>query len=290
MPNFNPSARRKHEEEMMRSIAERPWETAVAPCQVAPHLYYAGNTWVGVFFLASDEGIILFDTGLTSQVYTIFEGMRTMGFDPHDIKAILISHGHYDHIGGLRAIAEYTGAPCYVPEDDVMLMQTPSLALSFDYPLPTLCEHIYHEYGKSLSLGGFEIEAVHCPGHTPGTTSFLFTDYDEAGTPYRIAIHGGLGFAQLQDEYFSNAESALAARSLYRNTQIKLMELPVDIPLSFHPYNVHMLERLETSNWRALVQPDVWKQMLTKRLVQLDEMETSSVFTHFMKGISHEKA
>ena len=54
-------AAKKHEEEVMNAISQHPMDTAVDPIQVAPHVYYAGNKWVGVFFIDTGDGLILLD-------------------------------------------------------------------------------------------------------------------------------------------------------------------------------------------------------------------------------------
>ncbi|MBP5211667.1 MAG: hypothetical protein J6Z30_02300, partial [Pyramidobacter sp.] len=52
-----------------------------------------------------------------------------------------------------------------------------------------------------------------------------------------------LGLSKLADEYFSQAEDAFAARDAYRRAQEMVIGRPVDIALSFHPYNVGIVER-----------------------------------------------
>ena len=55
---------RRKELSSIVDICTKPWETAVEPVQVAPHVYYAGNSWVGVFWIATKDGIILLDAGM----------------------------------------------------------------------------------------------------------------------------------------------------------------------------------------------------------------------------------
>ena len=88
---------------------ERPWEVANEPFQVAKDTFYVGNNWVGAYLLASDDGLALIDTTMQPQVYLVLENIRKLGFDPADIRKILISHMHYDHTGnnGLFPNARY---------------------------------------------------------------------------------------------------------------------------------------------------------------------------------------
>jgi metallo-beta-lactamase class B len=62
---------------------ERPWEVAVEPFRVAPHVYYVGNRWVAACLNDTGEGLILIDATMHHQVYLVFEGIRKLGFNPN---------------------------------------------------------------------------------------------------------------------------------------------------------------------------------------------------------------
>ena len=86
----------------MEDICERPFEYAVEPFHIAGNLYYVGNSWVSVYLIDTGEGLILIDTAMPQTVYLTLEGIRRLGFNPKDIRLILLSHAHYDHCGWLN--------------------------------------------------------------------------------------------------------------------------------------------------------------------------------------------
>lgn len=84
------------------------------------------------------------------------------------VEAILLTHGHFDHVGGVRAIAEATHCQVYLHEDD--------LALPPYYTNGVLYYTDSYEDGDTLDLAGLQIKVLHTPGHTPGSVCLMVED------------------------------------------------------------------------------------------------------------------
>ncbi len=261
--------------ELLKQGCERPWEVAVPPFQVAPRTWYVGNGWVGAYLIGTSEGFILIDATMQPQVYLLFESIRMLGFNPADIKLLLLSHGHYDHCGGVRAVVEASGAKLFMSREDAKMMEErPDLVFTEGYPFGEFEIDGFFSDKKPMVLGDMEVTTVHTPGHTPGTTSFFFSVTDEAGNRYRCGLHGGVGVNTLSDDYFTTCKVPVSLRRDYLNSMLKVRDFEVDITLGSHPGQIGMLEKVAdiTPSHNPFLDRTVWPDLIDSRMAMAKEL------------------
>jgi metallo-beta-lactamase class B len=160
------------------------------PAKVFDNLYFVGGKVHSSWALTTSEGIILFDTIFPyNSEELIVGGLKKVGLDPRNIKYLLVSHAHGDHIGGAEMIQAR-----YKPR---VVMGEPDWTAVEKYPnrFKTMApkRDIVATDGMRITLGGTTVTIWLTPGHTPGTLSYTFTVLDR-GKPVDVAYSGGTAF------------------------------------------------------------------------------------------------
>ena len=160
------------------------------PAKVLDNLYFVGGKVHSSWALTTSEGIILIDTIFPyNSEELVVGGLRKLGLDPRNIKYLLISHAHGDHIGGAEMIQKQYGAR--------VVMGAPDWDTVARFPnryktmAPT--RDIVATDGMKITLGGTTVTIWLTPGHTPGTMSYTFSVLDR-GRTVNVAYSGGTAF------------------------------------------------------------------------------------------------
>jgi metallo-beta-lactamase class B len=158
------------------------------PTKVFDNLYYVGERAYSAWAVTTSAGIIIVDAIYDYSVEEqIAGGLKKLGLDPAQIKYVVISHAHRDHVGGAWYLQERFGARVMMTAADWDLLERNT------QKWPKAKRDIVVTDGQQLTLGDTTLTFIHTPGHTPGTMSTLVPVKDN-GKPHVAALWGGTGF------------------------------------------------------------------------------------------------
>ena len=194
---------------IIESTCLAPWEVQAEPFAVTEQIFYIGNKWVGAYLIDTGDGLIVLDTTTAETAYLLIDSIYRLGYDPKDIKMILLSHAHVDHFGAARFLKELSGAKIWLSREDEAFRHTEGgaelggLTVPFrEYDFETDC---FYSDDTPVRLGNVEIGTRLTPGHTPGVTSFFIRTENEKEGKLTAAMHGGVGVLTMSNESLDRA-------------------------------------------------------------------------------------
>ncbi|WP_226643570.1 subclass B3 metallo-beta-lactamase [Microbulbifer variabilis] len=169
--------------------APKSWRQPVAPLKISDHTWQIGTQGITSLLLIGSEGAILIDGGMAQTADHLLSNIGRLGLKPSDLKLILHSHAHADHVGSLAAVQRATGAKIVTnAESAVLLARGGANDIHFAdkilYP-PVKADRILH-HGEEVILGNLHLRVHFVPGHTPGSMAWTWQDKVE-GEDTKIA-------------------------------------------------------------------------------------------------------
>src|SRR5678815_2644244 len=255
------------------ALAGIDWNKPFPAHKIIGNLYFVGSEQLGSFLITTPAGHILINSDYEETVPVIRAAVEQLGFKFTDIKILLGSHAHPDHMTGDALVKELTGATVMAMEEDV-----PALNNMRPGGKPHPIDRVLHD-GDMVSLGGTTLTAHLTPGHTKGCTTWTLKTI-ENGKTYDVVVVGSVSL---------NAAN-LVNNPTYPNIQedfIKsfkvLRSLPADVFLGSHTGFYRMTEkyaRLEKGEANPFIDPAGYKALVDSSeqafKTRLEELKTQT--------------
>jgi metallo-beta-lactamase class B len=251
-------------------ISEAGWRDPFPPHRVVGNVYYVGSKALATYLITTPEGHILINANLAESVPQIRAGVEKLGFKFGDIKILLVSHGHWDHIAGSAELIRQTGAKYMVMDRDVAVIESGGKE-DFHYGAvpgawfePVKVDRALRD-GDEVKLGGSVLIARLTPGHTKGCTTWTMK-VSEGGRQYDVVI---IGSPNVNDGFrlLDNAKYPGIADD-YLLTFKVLKSLPCDVFLGAHGDYYRMqakYPRLAQGGENPFIDPEGYKAYVAAR-------------------------
>jgi metallo-beta-lactamase class B len=221
------------------------FEKPAPPVRIFGNTYLVGTCGISSILITDPAGDILIDGGTDKDADLIADNIRALGFRLTDVKYILHSHEHYDHVGGIAKLQKLTGATLLAsaPAQAVLNSGTastddPQYGILKSFPAAHVDELVTD--GQMIRLGNTVVIATITPGHTAGALTWHWGSCD-GGKCRQIVYADSLTPVSAPNYRFSDHPAYVAA---YRASIAKVAALDCDILLTPHPSASDMVGRL----------------------------------------------
>ncbi|WP_202843481.1 subclass B3 metallo-beta-lactamase [Luteimonas saliphila] len=233
------------------------WNDPATPLRIHGNTWYVGTCGISALLVTSPGGHVVVDGATPKAGGLIVDSIRKLGFDPRDVKAIVLSHEHFDHAGGLAALQEATGAPVFALAPAIATLRRGASDRSDPQflvldPFAAVADVRRVPDDGVVRAGEVELHAIPTPGHTPGGTSWTWRSCE--GQDCRQVVYADSLTAISDDDYRYGDDAAhpgyLAA---FRDTLARIAALPCDILVTPHPSASGLWGRIGPDAHRPLV-------------------------------------
>jgi metallo-beta-lactamase class B len=211
------------------------WTARTAPLRVIDNIYYVGTVDLASYLITTPEGHILIDTGVSKNADAIAAGIAALGFKVPDVRVILTTQAHYDHVGAMAKLKELTGARVLASAADAALLEGGGkgdylFGPAYYFP-PVKVDGVVKD-GDPVRLGGIELTPHLTPGHTRGDTTWTMKAKDEQGV-VRDVVFAGSTSVNPGTKLVGNLEYPSIAEDYQRSFTV-LKRLACDVFLAAH--------------------------------------------------------
>ena len=235
-PAYAQSKRTMTPEELSRLTLGTPEQQrkAFPPHKITGNIYYVGTEIQAAFLVTTPAGHILINTNFEVAVPGLRDSVEKLGFRFDDIKIILGSHAHGDHMEGDALVKDLTRAQVMAMEQDIPALERMRPG-GKTHPI----DRVLHDR-DTVTLGGTTLVAHLTPGHTAGNTTWTL-QAQEGGRSYNVVILGGMGVTANAPLVAAAGPTQLAKD--YIASFAFLRSLPCDVPLGSHTSMYNMADK-----------------------------------------------
>lgn len=221
------------------------WADPAPPARIDANTWYVGTCGISAILITGDKGHILIDSGVAKAAPLVLANIRRAGFAPRDVRWIVATHEHFDHVGALAALQRATGAKvAALPVQKAALQSGKPLAgdpqaAGLDAIAPVRVDRTLAD-GDTVIVGRLAVTAHATPVHAPGSTSWTWRSCATPQTCHRIVYADSTSTISSDGYRFTDHPERIAA---IRAALPKIAALPCDILLTPHPSQSTMMDR-----------------------------------------------